>query len=204
MTAIKAGGAASAGALGIWAALALLGVFSGQTPDTSNATLTARLERKHQEHPGENSSLKEPSNPTAQSDTTARQNLPAPEVKSSYILDLYPESIRVSLLDTSKGALGEASLPQAPAPQEKSSSDTSGNFYKLLESASTDKSGSETRDFDRQEPEDMGSWNEPQSSEPEPELSGSEEEERREAIREKFLEAIRAAAERRENEEQGE
>jgi hypothetical protein len=50
----------------------------------------------------------------------------------------------------------------------------------------------------------MGSWNEPQSSEPEPELSGSEEEERREAIREKFLEAIRAAAERRENEEQGE
>jgi hypothetical protein len=201
-TALKAGAGIGAGGLGIWAALALLGIFHSTSPEKQPAQVAALIQ-----HDLHGSQIDHPSNDGASQSHThpqgsARLSASVEPLKSSYILDRYPEPIRVSLLDTSKGALGEAALPEAPVAPAKASSDTSGNFYKLLESASTDKGDPASREANWQQPEDMGAWQEPDGSEPEPELefNATEEEERREAIRQKFLEAIRAAAERREQE----
>ena len=202
IAALKAGAGIGAGGLGIWAALALLGIFPSTSPEKHPAQVAALIQHNHD---GNGSQIEHPSADSAshsQNQGSARLNASADPLKSSYILDRYPEPIRVSLLDTSKGALGESALPEAPVAPAKASSETSGNFYKLLESASTEKGDSASREASWQQPEDMGSWQEPEGSEPEPELefNPTEEEERREAIRQKFLEAIRAAAERREQE----
>jgi hypothetical protein len=201
VTALKAGAGMGAGGLGIWAALALLGALSNK-PQDNPPTQVAALIQPEQREPAAQPQEGGPEQKD-QSGTTARQNSSGDIPKPGYVLDRYPEAIRVSLLDTSKGALGEAAIPEAPVAPVKAQSDTSGSFYKLLESASTDKSDAAPRDGGWQQPEQAGSWQEPESSEPEPELefNATEEEERREAIREKFLEAIRAAAERREQEE---
>jgi hypothetical protein len=198
-TAVKAGLGLGAGGLGIWAALALLGVFSGNPADKPPPQQAATLSQgTKQGKSDEDASVKQVSAQSSQQGSPARSNVSPSAPTSTYILDGYPQAIRISLLDTSKGTLGEAALPEAPIPQAKTSNETSGNFYKLLESASTDKADSGARDPSGQHQEPVGSWNEPESSEPEPEFNATEEEERREAIRQKFLEAIRAAADRRE------
>lgn len=202
ITALKAGAGIGAGGLGIWAALALLGIVPSTSPEKQPAQVAAVI----QQDPNGSQTAPPSSDGASQSHThpqgSARLNGSVEPLKSGYVLDRYPEPIRVSLLDTSKGTLGEAALPDAPVAPAKASSDTNGNFYKLLESASTDKGDPASREANWQQPEDFGSWQEPESSQPEPELefNPTEEEERREAIRQKFLEAIRAAAERREQE----
>ena len=202
VTALKAGAGMGAGGLGIWAALALLGIFPSKPLDKP-PTQVAALIQPEQREPAAQPPVDGAPEQKAQSGTTARQNPSGDLLKPGYILDRYPETIRVSLLDTSKGALGEAAIPEAPVAPAKAQSDTNGSFYKLLESASTDKPDTAPRDGGWQQPEQAGGWQEPESSEPEPEMefNATEEEERREAIRQKFLEAIRAAAERREQEE---
>jgi hypothetical protein len=202
MTALKAGAGLGAGGLGVWAALALLGILPGTQPEIPSPQAPAIVQQEQIPRTGQQSDTKGAPDQHTQSGETGRRNVTGTTLKSAYILDRYPESIRVSLLDTSKGALGEATIPEAPVVPATAASDTNGNFYKLLESASTDKGDSGARDSGWQQPEEVGSWNEPESSEPEG-FNATEEEERREAIRQKFLEAIRAAAERREQEGEG-
>ena len=202
ITALKAGAGIGAGALGIWAALALLGIFPSNPKDKA-PTQVAALIKTEKRDPAAQASGAGTTEQKAQSETTARQNVSGDLAKSGYILDRYPEVIRVSLLDTSRGALGEAAIPVAPAAPVKAPNDTSGSFYKLLESASTDRSDPAPQGGAWQQPAQAENWQEPENSpiEPDVEFSPSEEEERREAIRQKFLEAIRAAAERREQDE---
>jgi hypothetical protein len=199
MTALKAGGALGAGGLGIWAALSLIGIFPSKPPEEPPVQVPAVVQQDHRDHNDQTQANEKVADQGGQPGTTARLNEPPQPPKSTYILDRYPEAIRISLLDTSKGALGEAAIPEAPVVPAKAPSESGGNFYKLLESASTEKGDGGSRDAGWQQPEpDVGAWQEPDNSEPE--FNATEEEERREAIREKFLEAIRAAAERREQE----
>ncbi len=120
-----------------------------------------------------------------------------------YILDEYPEPIKISLLDTARGVVAEPSLvtersePEVTRrPQTKA---TGGNLFKLLESASTNQGDKTTEESAQpQGIVDQGtppsSWNEPSE---EGDADPNDEQQRREAIRQKFLEAIRAAAEKR-------
>ncbi len=199
-TAIKASAGVGAAGLGIWAALSLLGVLPGKQLDKPPTPEPIVMQQELQPHTGQ-PAANAPADPQgSHSGATARVG-PASDIPvSSFILDHYANSIRVSLLDTAKGSLGEAAIPEAPVALAKAPENSNGNFYKLLESASTDKSESGAREQGWQQQEDLGSWNEPKNSEPDPDFNAAEEEERREAIREKFLDAIRAAAERREQE----
>lgn len=120
---------------------------------------------------------------------------PTDAVKTVYILDRYPDTIRASLIETSRGVLGEVA-PQTQEPQPQRSHGTtpgSGNLFKLLENASADRSEGPNRESGwqpQQPPAD-----EPAEIEQDLGSNGNSEEERREAIRQKFLEAIQAAAE---------
>jgi hypothetical protein len=199
ITALKGGVGLGAAGLGIWASLALLGILPGKHPEKPPAQVAALIQNEQEPKVAQPPPLA-PSDPNTHSGATARQNTSEKPPAPTYILDRYPELIRVSLLDTSKGALGEPAAPEAPGEPPKPANDTSGNFYKLLESASTDKGDSNAPSGMWQQPEESGAWTEPESADPVPEFNASEEEERREAIRQKFLEAIRAAADRREEE----
>jgi hypothetical protein len=110
------------------------------------------------------------------------------------LLDEYPEAVRASLLMTSRGILSpsqdnsDAPIPaSAPAPDQKAAT---GNLFALLQGASskeTEGSAGATES------------SAPYQAPPEPDQEQLQSaEERREAIRQKFLEAIRSAAERRE------
>jgi hypothetical protein len=118
-------------------------------------------------------------------------------------MDRYPEPIRISIVDTSRGVMTEVNIGIAvnpPVSETQKQPDQNGNFYKLLESAGTDKADAPLAGDDgAQISETSGSWNQGDSADITEYIPG-EEEERREAIRQKFLEAIRAAAERREQE----
>lgn len=202
-TALKAGAGLTAGGLGIWAALSLLGIFPGKHQEKPPSQVAALIQQDQSTRDGQPPANEGGVEQETKSGGPAKVNQSGPDTQSGYLLDRYPEAIRVSLLDTSKGALGEAAIPEAPVAQAKAANDSNGNFYKLLENASTDKGDSAPRDGGWQQPEpEVGGWQEPDNSEPElePEFNPTEEEERREAIRQKFLEAIRAAAERREQE----
>lgn len=202
-TALKAGAGLTAGGLGIWAALSLLGILPSKHQEKPPPQVAALIQQNQETREGQPPANEGAVQQEARGGATGRLNAAGADTQSTYILDRYPEAIRVSLLDTSKGALGEAAIPEAPVAPAKASNDTNGNFYKLLENASTDKGDSAPRDGGWQQPEpEVGGWQEPDNSEPEmePEFNPTEEEERREAIRQKFLEAIRAAAERREQE----
>jgi ABC-type transport system involved in cytochrome c biogenesis ATPase subunit len=111
------------------------------------------------------------------------------------VLDNYPEDIRRALLDTAQGLTfratsDSAEQPSKPREQVAPSSNSSGNLFKLLENASS-KEGDTRNDappppnfqqqpYEQESPEDM--------------------EARREAIRQKFLEAIRSASDQQETE----
>lgn len=203
ITALKAGAGIGAGGLGIWAALAVLGVLHSTSPEQQPAQVTALIQLDPSTSQTEHRSSDGAPQPHPPPQAPGRLDASIDPIRPVYILDGYPELIRVSLLDTSKGTLGEVALPDAPMAPAKVSSNKDGNFYKLLESASTEKGDAASRNANWQQPQDGRSWQESESSELEPELAfnQAEEEERREAIRQKFLEAIRAAAERREQED---
>ncbi len=197
---LKAGAALSAGGLGVWAAVTLLGIYpvtSGKAPATEvKAVLKNQAPSEAIKAPTNNGA----SGQQPQSEATNKRVAVPEVVKTAYVLDNYPPAIRAALLDTSKGIMGDAALGSAIAPppaQSSSQNSKEGNFYKLLESAGTDKdTAREERGEERLD--NAGSWHAPDTSDIGEEFNPSEEEQRREAIREKFLEAIRAAAERRE------
>jgi hypothetical protein len=125
----------------------------------------------------------------------------APDVEQArqpkLLVDEYPEAIRASLVLTAQGILSapqdgsEATIPAAaPATARKA---PAGNLFTLLQGASSKEpegSGSAA--------EGSGSYQPPPVPESDPEQF-QDAEERREAIRQKFLEAIRSAAENRQH-----
>jgi hypothetical protein len=203
LTAVKIGTALGAGGLGVWAALTLIQIYP--LPEEKSSTKEVTLARP--EAPvitAQKTSLpKHREAQEAPSEAPAAKSVKNQKLKLSYVLDKYPESVRASLLDTSRGIMGDpsqiSSEPSKPIESQKPT-EQDGNFYKLLEKAGSDKPDASPPDEPSWETTDSsGSWSPPDSSES-AEYNPSEEEERREAIRQKFLEAIRAAAERREQE----
>ncbi len=195
--ALKGVGSVGAGALGIWAALSLTGVLNpSQQPSSQSTTKTVVASQQDQ-------TLREIADGKDHAlvkDGAASLGGREPGLTTTgLILDRYPETIRVALLDTGRGILGEVAVSE-PVQNAPEVPQKSGNLYSLLESAGSDKPdpvpdwGSSD---DTQESTSSAGWSESEESEP---VDPSEEESRREAIRQKFLEAIRAAAERRQQE----
>jgi hypothetical protein len=143
--------------------------------------------------------------PVTQNDAATTNALPnAPlakhgEQEPKYILDLYPAAIRASLLDTARG-VRSYQQPEAdkPASQPQSQSTDQGNLFSLLAKASSDKSaanGDNTNGGNSNGYYDSNDSD--QESAPDSYEEQSDEDRRREEIRQRFLEAIRASAERR-------
>ncbi len=123
----------------------------------------------------------------------------------TFVLDGYPLPVKEALLATVRGVPSEIQVADAVLEGQAPAGQKNGNLFKLLEqagSSNTQANGdtSSPQFEDQAESPPTTSWGAEQQSYENPE----EAESRREAIREKFLEAIRAAAERRENEIQGE
>lgn len=116
-------------------------------------------------------------------------------VQVALVLDKYPLAIRQSILDTAHGVIGE--IPRIDQPQEAQKvgahpQDEEGNLYKLLEKAGTQgRSGDDQPPaFDSSDSVDDDSGDIAQL---EPDAD-PDQESRREEIRQKFLQAIQAAA----------
>lgn len=119
-----------------------------------------------------------------------------------FVLDRYPAPIRIALVETVKGVGGYKAGPSQPAviAAPASHNNTGGNLFSLLEKASDAKPGAGRADVAMPASDD--SYSEPAEAEAayqEP-RDMTEEESRREAIRNRFLDAIRAAAEKRQTE----
>ena len=132
------------------------------------------------------------------SDLVSRAVKP-PAEKVAYILDQYPEQIKTSILDTVRGT---NSYRQTGTTQQTSplppKQDNSGNLFSLLEKASAPKnsqpnSATNSATFDDESDSDAVPYDE----DAENNEDITEEEQRREEIRNRFLEAIRASAEKR-------
>jgi hypothetical protein len=141
---------------------------------------------------------------SAAKEAEAPQPTIAPPARAAtFVLDFYPDSIRESLLATVRGAptdpSEQPSLEVSP-PAATLAKNNPGNIFNLLEQASSSENGqgNAQQHWNSEPPQDdqSQSWS-PLSEPPE---DAAEAEQRREEIRQKFLEAIRAAAERRENE----
>jgi hypothetical protein len=119
----------------------------------------------------------------------------APVITETFLLDLYPAAIKAGILDTVRGLDNEQpqtdSNAPAPAPQDKQNS---GNLFSLLEQA-----GSKTGPAGAQ-PSGYGRVTDSDDELQELPSDASDEERRRQEIRERFLEAIRRSAEEREAE----
>lgn len=125
--------------------------------------------------------------------------------KASGILVGYPDTIRAGLLETARGggvprlAAVSNATDNPRALQGDAVKKDSGNLFKLLESASSatgDKSSGDSSYPTQDDSPPPQSWQNNQESE-QSEVDPSDEQQRREAIRQKFLEAIRAAAQKR-------
>jgi hypothetical protein len=114
-----------------------------------------------------------------------------------YVLDTYPAVIRTALMDTSRGLSSVSpSTLTADGEAAKANPQSSGNLFSLLE-----KAGSKKPDELQGGPawsgnDSMQSQNDAASQEADTNVD--DEQERREAIRQRFLQAIQAAAARRE------
>ena len=118
-----------------------------------------------------------------------------------YILDGYPEVIRASVLETVHGIVGEVAIAEANTAAIQAAP-RSGNLYSLLESASSKTDGGDAKSGSSYPPEYPAPAYEAQEEQDEPFETTEEttdEATQRDVIRGKFLEAIRAAAERRES-----
>lgn len=139
--------------------------------------------------------------------TPSKANIkPAAASADLYVLDTYPAVIKTSILDTARGITGfqpSGELPPSAQPVSKKSDD-SGNLFSLLAAASDSKSkdaslngGSPAYLNDSGGNDDETEFGE----EPEPDpATMNAEEAQREQIRQRFLEAIRASAARRQAE----
>jgi hypothetical protein len=128
-----------------------------------------------------------------------QQTGPQKSVSEDFALDNYPNAIKVSLLDTARGVVSFKSSGGESIPPIQAQNDKSGNLFSLLESASSKSPSSPAASEELDTASSYNEADEPVGMEAEP-VNASEEESRREEIRNRFLEAIRAAAERRQAE----
>lgn len=119
---------------------------------------------------------------------------PPADPKTDYVLDSYPAIIKASLVDTSKGVSSFGNQPSAPIAQApaQNAAAGSGNLFSLLAQAGSNKPDPNAGSLD------SGSYaSDAVPAQAEEPASPAEEEQRREEIRNRFLEAIRASAARR-------
>lgn len=202
---LKAATALGAGGLGVWAALTFTGITSHkQNHANESSTQHAQESVVPVGVTAEQTGQAHQDVPQTNDVNVAAINKPKAEevTKVALLLDGYSFAIRGSLVDTSRGIMGDVTADSgAPAPAEAAppKDAKSGNLYKLLESAGSDKPDAVgDQGGGAWQQEEAPSWSQPEQSSPE-EYDPAREEERREAIRQKFLEAIRSAQERRDD-----
>ncbi len=219
---LKLGSFVAAAGMGVWVAITVAPKLSLMVPQWT-ANRSSLEQPKNQAGPQPNNQAQNirglPSEDTkalepqqlsqskllAASPQMNKQN--SPPLAGDYVLDHYPEAIRTSVLNTAQGITNYQPAPHsqpavAVAPTSKSA--PSGNLFSLLEQAGRGDAGNSANN----PPE--AAWQPGPEQSTEEEIDDTEptemspEEERREAIRNRFLEAIRAAAERRQQEDSGE
>lgn len=112
-----------------------------------------------------------------------------------YVLDSYPSVIKAALIDTSRGVTSFSPNDYNAEPSKKDPQ-ASGNLFSLLE-----KAGSKMPDSAQGGPSwsnDYSLQSQDDDAPQEQTMDTTDEQERREAIRQRFLQAIQAAAARRE------
>lgn len=124
-------------------------------------------------------------------------NLKPAEGQTAYLLDSYSEEIKASILETVRGTIDFRSQSEPAAPERAANPTTtnSGNLFSLLEAASNSKSepsGAYQGDATYMESDVAEDTRDAASI--------SAEEAQREAIRQRFLAAIQASAQRRQQE----
>lgn len=187
-----------AAAIGIGSAVVIMNANSKESqksaPQVVAAVQPANPGEKPKQPPA--NAIDKALEPSKQSASAGEVGRAQPPVKVRHVLDEYPEVIRASIIDTSHGTVGEVAEPEEHQPQQPTTGAKSGNLYSLLEQAGSESSGGGSSS----PPPPVEDDSEYAESEPEPQdpQDQAEEDQKREEIRAKFLEAIRAAAERRE------
>lgn len=188
-----------AAAIGVGSAVVIMNA-GGNNPEPPKPQVVAAVQPNKQNNSPQQApthaiekALDPPKQPATAGNTGSKA---PPPLKVRYILDEYPEVIRASIIDTSHGTIGEVAAPEEQKPtQQPSEAAKSGNLYSLLEKAGSQSAGGESSapapvqqepEYSEEAPEPSESYNQP------------EEDQKREEIREKFLEAIRSAAAQRE------
>jgi hypothetical protein len=133
--------------------------------------------------------------------STSHSSPPLPPPTELNVLDDYPESVRISLIDTARGVVDRSITTTAASastvPSTTAKPET-GNLFKLLENASNTQPEPPGGGPSELPPPDYEQPSQPEwQAAPQYDTNAGDEQVRREAIRQKFLEAIRAAAERR-------
>jgi hypothetical protein len=124
---------------------------------------------------------------------------PAQAQREEFLLDRYPAAIRLSLINSVRGREIVQAQPEQQNTNAERASNPSGNLFSLLEKAGSDKADPASAA--------RPGWPADYPQDPQPQYveqnssydlsDASDEERRREEIRSRFLEAIRAAAARR-------
>jgi hypothetical protein len=202
---IKAGGLIAGAGIGVWVAVTVMNRSPATAPTPPQpAAKVAMVTEPSKQAPHvpavapkqiENKPAAPEHQPATNNNTGSMR--PAAEPAEQFVLDRYPAPIRVSLVETTKG-IGEfkAGPSQAPviSPPTRGGQNT-GNLFSLLEKASDSKAAPARAAA----PMENDSYSEPAEPEGAYQEPGevTDEEARREAIRNRFLDAIRSAAEKR-------
>ena len=201
-TSLKLGSVLVGAGVGGWFALSWSGGPPTQvTSPTQESTPVAALNQAPSAAPAVSSPAMAPQSApgakpvVADAARVVQQPKQAPVQREASLLDLYPADIKAGILDTVRGLDNEPahtdSNAPVPAPQDKPNS---GNLFSLLEQA-----GSATAPNAAQ-PSGYGRVASVEDEEEALPSDASEEERRRQEIRERFLEAIRRSAADREAE----
>lgn len=196
--------ALGASGLGVWAALTFTGIASHkEQPEPQNLVQQVEANASPSGTTATQSGQQHQDVPKSDNQNIASVSRSEPEnvEKVALLLDGYSFAIRGSLIDTSRGIMGDTSPDSggaAPVEAAPPKDAKSGNLYKLLESAGSDKPDAAGDQGGSWQQEEAPSWSQPEQSSPD-DYDPAREEERREAIRQKFLEAIRSAQERRDD-----
>lgn len=203
--------AALGAGMSAWVAISFLpqSKFPSGTPSKNlSAPQPPSASQQAKENPAPASSNTSANPPAEQQSTNVQvsasiakpqQPEPPKSAADDFVLDHYPSAVKTSLLDTARGVVSFKSARSDSAPSNQAQGDKSGNLFSLLESASS-KSPGAPAPSEYTEPESSYSEAEEPGDVSSAPVSASEEEARREEIRNRFLEAIRAAAERRQAE----
>jgi hypothetical protein len=201
---IKVGSLVAGAGVGVWVAVTFVNRSPSEAPTAPQAPAKVAMVTEPPKQPAEarppavapKQSDANPAAPAASNNTSSLKPAAAPEGR--FILDGYPAPIRVSLVDTTKGVGGFKAGPSEPpaiSPSTRGGQNT-GNLFSLLEKASDSKAAPARADGPPVDDDSYAEPAEPEGSYQEP-GEVTEEESRREAIRNRFLDAIRAAAEKR-------